>query len=63
MLAGLMPDIAGAMTVSLAQDGSLTSAFAAGMILGAPLMAALARSWPSRARAWLCSWPCSSRCT
>jgi DHA1 family chloramphenicol resistance protein-like MFS transporter len=48
MLAGLVPDLAGELHVSLAQAGSLTSAFAAGMVLGAPVMAALSRSWPRR---------------
>jgi len=48
MLAGLVPGIAGALDVSLAQAGYLTSAFAAGMVAGAPLMAALARTWRPR---------------
>lgn len=48
MLAGLVPGIAAALDVSLAQAGYLTSAFAAGMVAGAPLMAALARSWRRR---------------
>ncbi|MEU4420272.1 Cmx/CmrA family chloramphenicol efflux MFS transporter [Actinoplanes sp. NPDC024001] len=49
MLAGLVPDIATSLDVSVAAAGLLTSAFAAGMIVGAPLMAALARRWPARA--------------
>ena len=49
MLAGLVPDIASSLDVSVAAAGLLTSAFAAGMIVGAPLMAALARRWPARA--------------
>ncbi|MCV7173698.1 MFS transporter [Mycobacterium manitobense] len=48
MLAGLLPDIAAALDVSLATAGLLTSAFAAGMAVGAPLMAALSRQWPAR---------------
>ncbi len=48
MLAGLVPGIAAALGVSLAQAGYLTSAFAVGMVAGAPLMAALARSWRRR---------------
>jgi DHA1 family chloramphenicol resistance protein-like MFS transporter len=48
MLAGLVPGIAAALDVSLAQAGYLTSAFAVGMVAGAPLMAALARSWRRR---------------
>ncbi|WP_433556411.1 Cmx/CmrA family chloramphenicol efflux MFS transporter [Pseudonocardia xinjiangensis] len=49
MLAGLVPDIATGLGVSVGAAGLLTSAFAAGMIVGAPLMAALARRWPARA--------------
>ncbi|WP_166640474.1 MFS transporter, partial [Amycolatopsis sp. SID8362] len=48
MLAGLVPGIAGAFDVSLAKAGYLTSAFAAGMVAGAPVMAALSRSWRRR---------------
>lgn len=48
MLAGLVPEIATALDVSLAQAGFLTSAFAVGMVAGAPLMAVLARSWRRR---------------
>ena len=48
MLAGLVPGIAAAFDVSLAQAGYLTSAFAAGMVAGAPLMAALSRTWRRR---------------
>ncbi|NKS36856.1 Cmx/CmrA family chloramphenicol efflux MFS transporter [Rhodococcus hoagii] len=49
MLAGLVPDIAAGFDVSIGSAGPLTSAFAVGMIVGAPLMAALARRWPARA--------------
>ncbi|MDV3129924.1 MFS transporter [Mycobacterium sp. 21AC1] len=49
MLAGLVPDIATGLDVSVGAAGLLTSAFAAGMVVGAPLMAALARRWPVRA--------------
>jgi DHA1 family chloramphenicol resistance protein-like MFS transporter len=48
MLAGLVPDIAGDLGVSVPAAGSLTSAFAAGMIVGAPTMAILSRRWPRR---------------
>src|SRR4051812_33354725 len=48
MLAGLVPGIAAAFDVSAAQAGYLTSAFAAGMVAGAPVMAALSRSWRRR---------------
>jgi Major Facilitator Superfamily len=52
MLSGLVPDIAHGLHVSIAAAGSLTSAFAVGMIVGAPLMAMLSRRW-SRRRALL----------
>ncbi|MFE6649667.1 Cmx/CmrA family chloramphenicol efflux MFS transporter, partial [Nocardioides sp. NPDC057772] len=48
MLAGLVPDIAAGLDVSVGTAGLLTSAFAVGMILGAPVMAAFARRWPAR---------------
>ncbi|GHJ14056.1 Cmx/CmrA family chloramphenicol efflux MFS transporter [Micromonospora sp. AKA38] len=49
MLAGLAPAIAVSLNVSVGTAGLLTSAFATGMIVGAPLMAALARRWPAQA--------------
>ncbi|GGO42465.1 chloramphenicol resistance protein [Streptomyces daqingensis] len=48
MLAGLLPDIASELGVAVGTAGTLTSAFAIGMIVGAPLVAALARTWPRR---------------
>ena len=48
MLAGLVPDIAASVGVSVGTAGLLTSAFAVGMILGAPAMAALTRRGPAR---------------
>ncbi|AXI79791.1 Cmx/CmrA family chloramphenicol efflux MFS transporter [Peterkaempfera bronchialis] len=48
MLAGLLPDIASDLDVTVGTAGTLTSAFAMGMIVGAPLMAVLARNWPAR---------------
>ncbi|MGA5572191.1 Cmx/CmrA family chloramphenicol efflux MFS transporter [Streptomyces pseudogriseolus] len=48
MLAGLLPDIASDLGVSVGAAGTLTSAFAVGMIVGAPLVAAFARDWPAR---------------
>ncbi|MYR55133.1 Cmx/CmrA family chloramphenicol efflux MFS transporter, partial [Streptomyces sp. SID625] len=44
MLAGLLPGIAAGLDVGIGTAGALTSAFAAGMVVGAPLMAALARN-------------------
>lgn len=52
MLSGLVPDIAHDLHLSLSAAGSLTSAFAVGMIIGAPLTAALGLRW-SRRRALL----------
>ena len=46
MLAGLVPDISTHFGVSLGTAGLLTSAFAAGMMIGAPAMAALTRRLP-----------------
>jgi DHA1 family chloramphenicol resistance protein-like MFS transporter len=48
MLAGLVPDIATSFGVSVGAAGILTTAFAVGMVVGAPLMAAIARRWPAR---------------
>jgi MFS transporter, DHA1 family, chloramphenicol resistance protein len=48
MLAGLVPDISRDVGVSISEAGLLTSAFAVGMIVGAPSMAALSRRWPPR---------------
>lgn len=48
MLAGLLPGIASDLDVSVGTAGLLTSAFAVGMVVGAPLMAASARRWPPR---------------
>lgn len=48
MLAGLLPDIASGLGVTVGTAGTLTSAYAIGMIVGAPLMAALARKRPGR---------------
>jgi DHA1 family chloramphenicol resistance protein-like MFS transporter len=48
MLAGLLPDIALDLGVTVGTAGMLTSAYATGMVVGAPLMAALARSRPGR---------------
>ncbi|CAM5491491.1 Cmx/CmrA family chloramphenicol efflux MFS transporter [Streptomyces sp. KS_5] len=48
MLSGLVPDIASDLGVSVPSAGALTSAFAVGMVAGAPLMAGLARRWSRR---------------
>ncbi|MEV8312609.1 Cmx/CmrA family chloramphenicol efflux MFS transporter [Streptomyces sp. NPDC059900] len=48
MLSGLGPDIAADLDVSLSAAGALTSAFAVGMVIGAPVMALIGRRWPRR---------------
>ena len=48
MIAGLLPDIAGDLGVSIPEAGYLISAFAVGMIVGAPLMAVLTLRLPRR---------------
>lgn len=48
MLSGLVSDIAADLHVSIPAAGLLTSAFAVGMIVGAPLMALFSRNWPRR---------------
>ncbi|AJP03970.1 chemotaxis protein [Streptomyces cyaneogriseus subsp. noncyanogenus] len=48
MLSGLIPDIARDLGVSVPAAGALTSAFAVGMVVGAPLMAGLGRRWSRR---------------
>ncbi|WP_340561670.1 Cmx/CmrA family chloramphenicol efflux MFS transporter [Streptomyces sp. GSL17-111] len=48
MLSGLVEDLAADLGVSLQAAGSLTSAFAVGMVVGAPLVAMLSLRWPRR---------------
>ncbi|MGW0789658.1 Cmx/CmrA family chloramphenicol efflux MFS transporter [Streptomyces sp. NPDC002911] len=48
MLSGLLSGIAGDLHVSLGAAGLLTSAFAVGMVVGAPLTALAGRTWPRR---------------
>lgn len=48
MLSGLVPGIAADLSVSVGAAASLTSAYAIGMIIGAPVMAALSARWPRR---------------
>ena len=47
-LGGRLPAIASDLDVAVGTAGTLTSAFAIGMVVGAPLMAGLARTWPAR---------------
>ncbi|MGW0202430.1 MFS transporter [Nonomuraea sp. NPDC003201] len=48
VVAGLLPEIAGNLRVSVAQAGLLITVFAVGMIVGAPLMAMLTLRLPKR---------------
>jgi DHA1 family inner membrane transport protein len=48
MVAGLLPEIAGNLQVSVAQTGLMITVFAVGMIVGAPLMAMLTLRLPKR---------------
>lgn len=54
MLAGLLPAIATELEVTVGSAGLLTSAFAVGMVIGAPAMAAFARRWPPRLTLTVC---------
>lgn len=48
VVAGLLPEIAGDVQVSVARAGLLITVFAIGMIVGAPLMAMLTLRLPQR---------------
>ncbi|WP_031034713.1 MFS transporter, partial [Streptomyces sp. NRRL WC-3725] len=48
MLSGLLPPIADDMNVSIPQAGLLISAFAIGMVVGAPLLAVATLRLPRR---------------
>jgi DHA1 family inner membrane transport protein len=48
VVAGLLPEIAGDLRVSVAQAGLLITVFAVGMVVGAPTMALLTRRMPRR---------------
>ncbi|NUO98552.1 MAG: MFS transporter [Nonomuraea sp.] len=48
MLAGLLPEMAADLGVSVPDAGLLISAFAIGMLVGAPVLAVLTLRWPRR---------------
>lgn len=48
MLSGLLPDMAHDLGVSVPEAGLLISAFAIGMVVGAPLLAGATLHWPRR---------------
>lgn len=54
MLAGLLPDIAHGLGVSVPMSGLLTSFYAIGIMFGAPIAAALGRRWSPRWSLSLC---------
>ncbi|MFH8337786.1 Cmx/CmrA family chloramphenicol efflux MFS transporter [Streptomyces sp. AM6-12] len=48
LLAGVLPDIADDLDISLSEAGALISAFAIGVVLGGPPLAVLTLRWPRR---------------
>ncbi|SCL57660.1 MFS transporter, DHA1 family, chloramphenicol resistance protein [Micromonospora citrea] len=48
MLAGLLPEMAADLGVSIPHTGLLISAFAGGMLVGAPVLAVVTLRWPRR---------------
>ncbi|MEU3372267.1 MFS transporter [Streptomyces sp. NPDC006660] len=48
LLAGVLPDIADDLHISLSSAGSLISAFAIGVVIGGPPLAVLTLRWPRR---------------
>lgn len=48
MLAGLLPELAADLEVTIPQAGLLISAFAVGMLVGAPVLAVVTLRWPRR---------------
>ncbi|WP_069811634.1 Cmx/CmrA family chloramphenicol efflux MFS transporter [Streptomyces sp. TP-A0874] len=48
MLAGILPEMAADLGVTIPRAGALISAFALGMLVGAPVLAVLTLRWPRR---------------
>jgi DHA1 family chloramphenicol resistance protein-like MFS transporter len=48
MLAGLLPELSRDLAVGIPQAGLLISAFALGMLVGAPVLAVLTLRWRRR---------------
>ncbi len=48
MLAGILPDLASDLHISIPRAGLLISGFAVGMMLGAPILALATSRWPKR---------------
>ncbi|WP_442975296.1 MFS transporter, partial [Salmonella enterica] len=49
VIMGLLPEVARDLGVSIPQAGHVISAYALGVVVGAPVLAVLAASWPRRA--------------
>ncbi|MCW7539430.1 MFS transporter [Aquabacterium sp. A7-Y] len=48
VIMGLLPEVARDLTISIPQAGHVISAYALGVVVGAPLLAVLAAHWPRR---------------
>ncbi|TCS38025.1 DHA1 family inner membrane transport protein [Paucimonas lemoignei] len=48
VIMGLLPEVARDLNVTIPQAGHVISAYALGVVIGAPLLAVLAASWPRR---------------
>jgi DHA1 family inner membrane transport protein len=49
VIMGLLPEVAKDIGVSIPQAGHVISAYALGVVIGAPVLAVLAAHWPRRA--------------
>jgi DHA1 family inner membrane transport protein len=49
VIMGLLPEVAHDLNVSIPEGGHVISAYALGVVLGAPILAVLAANWPRRA--------------
>ncbi|WP_143542354.1 MFS transporter [Robiginitalea sediminis] len=48
VIMGILPKVAGSLSVTIPQAGHFISAYALGVVVGAPLLTRLASRWPSR---------------
>ena len=49
VIMGLLPEVARGVGVTIPQAGHVISAYALGVVIGAPVLAVLAANWPRRA--------------
>jgi len=49
VIMGLLPEVASDLSVTIPQAGHVISAYALGVVIGAPVLAVLAANWPRRA--------------